>query len=205
MQLLIVDDHPLFRMVLRQIATATVATPPGITECSDFAAACAILGNTSFDLVLLDLLIPGVSSMEDVFHLVSLCGSTPVAVISGVADPEVTAMVRLSGAAAFISKTLPPDEIVSAFRAVLGGDRVFADQVEPAHRGGDAVLTPMQNKVMMQLAKGKSNKEIANELGLSANTIKVHVTKILQKCGVATRAQAIAAIRRAPLEIVIDA
>lgn len=150
--------------------------------------------------------MPGLATLEEVFNLVAMSGRAAVAVVSGVATPDIAEMVRLSGAAAFIPKTLPPEEIGSALRTVMRGEQVFCGMPGAANaaKGEDAALTPMQRKVMLLLSKGKSNKEIANELQLSANTIKVHVTKILKKFGVSSRAQAIAAIRRAPQPETVD-
>lgn len=168
------------------------------------------LSKHSFDLILLDLVMPSVESLEDIFEMVALAAPMPVVIVSGISDTHVIHLVRLSGATAYVPKTLPADRIALALRSVLDGVPVFMTEDEKNHPAqnvvdGESSLTPMQSKVMLLLARGKSNKEIASELALSANTIKVHVTKILRKFGVTTRAQAIALIRSRPLGQAIGA
>lgn len=195
MNILIVDDHPLFRAALTGVVQS-VCEGTSVSEAESYAEAIACLRRQAFDLVLLDLLLPGMNGTHQINEMIRLVGDHPLVVVSGVEDPKVVADIRQCGAAGFIAKSLPPQGMAAGLKVVLDGGRFFPEQAAPPPRSASAApLTPKQNEVLDLLVLGKSNKEIANDLKLSTNTVKVHVTDILRKLRVSSRAQAIAACR----------
>jgi len=199
MRALIVDDHPLFRTALKGIVR-TLAADAVLDEACTYDDARVLLAAGSYDLVLLDLLMPGGGEPSTLVELVTQAGTAKVVVVSGVEEPEVIARVRQCTVAGFIAKTQPPDRIASAIGLILNGGNVFPSTYDgtrapPARTIKAPTLTPKQLQVLDLLAKGHSNKEIAGFLDLSPNTVKIHVTEVLRKLGVASRAQAIATVR----------
>jgi DNA-binding NarL/FixJ family response regulator len=181
------------RSILLSVDPAAV-----ITEACDYAEAVSRLKQETFDLVLLDLMMPGGGGLVSLVEFVNLAGSGAVLVVSGVEDSDVPHQVKQCGARGFIAKTDPPDRIAAALRLVLNGGHVFPETGTGIHAPtvpNLPALTAKQLQVLELLAHGHSNKEIANRLQVSPNTIKIHVTEILKKLGVSSRSQAIALVR----------
>lgn len=198
-RVLIADDHPLFRAALREAMAGEVAE---IAEAGSFEEASKTLElDQSFDLVLLDLTMPGVSGFSGLMYLRAQYPSLPVTVVSANEDPTVIRRCMDFGASGFIPKTLGVDQMREAVRAVLAGDTwspAYVDLAGPddgsaklAARLG--TLTPQQVRVLMMLSQGLLNKQIAYELGVSEATVKAHVSAILAKLGVESRTQAVIA------------
>jgi DNA-binding NarL/FixJ family response regulator len=198
-QILIADDHPLFRGALRQAVTGILADC-AIVEAGDFDSIRKELeSNPQMDLVLLDLAMPGVQGFSGLLYLRAQHPSVPVIVVSANDDRAVIRRCLDLQASGFIPKTTDIEAIRGAIRAVLeGGIWIPADIINrPGERpDGDLVrrlssLTPQQIRVLMMLSQGLLNKQIAYELSVSEATIKAHVSAILQKLGVESRTQAV--------------
>lgn len=198
-RVLIADDHPLFRAALRE-AMAGEATD--ISEAGSFdAASKALETDSGFDLVLLDLNMPGVSGFSGLMYLRAQYPALPVVVVSANEDPTTIRRCMDFGASGFIPKTLGVDEMRDAVREVLAGGAWSPPDVDLA--GPDdgsaklaarlGTLTPQQVRVLMMLSQGLLNKQIAYELGVSEATVKAHVSAILAKLGVESRTQAVIA------------
>ena len=180
MRTLIADDHPLFRGAIRSILLS-VNPSAVITEACDFAEAVTQLKQGDFDLVLFDLMMPGSGGLASLVEFVNLAKSAAVVVISGVEDSDVPHQVKQCGARGFIAKIDPPDRVAASLRLVLEGRQTFPEAAQPSV--GIAVLpalTAKQLQVLELLAHGHSNKEIANRLLVSPNTVTIHVTEILK-------------------------
>lgn len=186
-KLLIADDHPLFRAALSlAIRELSPATP--IVEASSFASLeSAIAANPDVELVLLDLTMPGAMGFSSLVYLRGERPQVPVVVVSANDHPRTVRRAQQFGAAGFISKSAPVPEMQQAIRTVMDGGEWF-----PAARAGRseedarlaaqlAQLTPQQFRVLMYVADGLLNKQIAYKLGTAENTVKVHVTAILRK------------------------
>ena len=147
------------------------------------------------DLVLLDLKMPGARGFSSLVHLRSHHPAIPVIVISAADDTAVIRRAMSFGAAGFLSKSAPLDAIGQAIRNVLAGDTVFPDNTEE-NQDDNALaaklesLTPQQFRVLMMLADGLLNKQIAYELKVSEATVKAHMTAIMRKLGIFSRTQA---------------
>ena len=201
-RLMIADDHPLFRGALRE---AVSGLPEGVdcTEAGSFDEVVALLEKGGeFDLVLLDLSMPGARGFSGLMYLRAQYPGVPVAVVSANDDPTAIRRCMEFGASGFIPKTLGVDSMRDAVSRILGGDIWTPPDVDLA-AGSDAeaaelmgrmaTLTPQQVRVLMMLSEGLLNKQIAYQLGVSEATVKAHVSAILQKLGVESRTQAVIA------------
>jgi DNA-binding NarL/FixJ family response regulator len=201
-RLIIADDHPLFRGAMREAVTGLFQRLE-IAEAGVFDDVAALLDHdTDFDLVLLDLSMPGVRGFSGLMYLRAQHPSVPVIVVSANDDPTVIRRCMDFGASGFIPKTLGVDEMREAIRDVVSGgqwtprdiDLGNATDAETAALVSRlATLTPQQARVLGMLSEGLLNKQIAYELGVSEATVKAHVSAILQKLGVESRTQAVIA------------
>ena len=198
-RILIADDHPLFRTAMREAMSGETAD---IAEAGSFDAASKTLEeDQSFDLVLLDLTMPGVSGFSGLMYLRAQYPALPVVVVSANEDPTTIRRCMDFGASGFIPKTLGVDEMREALRVVLAGGAWSPPDVDlNGPDDGSAklaarlgTLTPQQVRVLMMLSQGLLNKQIAYELGVSEATVKAHVSAILAKLGVESRTQAVIA------------
>lgn len=194
--ILVADDHPLFRAA---VLHALREAHPGarVFEASSAATLSEVLDeHPEVELVLLDLAMPGARGFSSLLHLRGEHPELPVVVISSNDHPRVIRRAQQFGAAGFIPKSSPAGMIGDAVTEVLEGgiwfpaliaERSEEDAVLAARL---AQLTPQQFRVLLYVADGLLNKQIAHELGLAENTVKVHVTAILRKLGCHSRTQA---------------
>ena len=199
-QLVIADDHPLFRGALRESVSGLLERVE-IAEAGTFDDVVALLdkGN-DIDLVLLDLAMPGVRGFSGLMYIRAQFPSVPVIVVSANDDPAAIRRCMEFGASGFIPKTLSVEEMRAAISRILGGG-VWTPADVDLSAGSDAesaalmvrmaTLTPQQVRVLMMLSEGLLNKQIAYQLGVSEATVKAHVSAILQKLGVESRTQAV--------------
>ena len=201
-QLVIADDHPLFRGALRESVSGLLERVE-IAEAGTFDEVVALLdkgGDT--DLVLLDLAMPGVRGFSGLMYIRAQYPSVPVIVVSANDDPAAIRRCMEFGASGFIPKTLSVEEMRAAISRILNGG-VWTPADVDLSAGSDAesaalmvrmaTLTPQQVRVLMMLSEGLLNKQIAYQLGVSEATVKAHVSAILQKLGVESRTQAVIA------------
>ncbi|MDG9930260.1 MULTISPECIES: response regulator transcription factor ErdR [Pseudomonas] len=199
-EILIADDHPLFRSALQQALTLGLGSEVRLVEAASIAELEACLGEKSdWDLVLLDLNMPGAYGFSGLVLLRGQYPQIPVVMISAQEEAAVVARSREFGASGFIPKSSPLEIIQQAVRQVLDGDVWWPPQVSAAAAvsaeakaasAGLASLTPQQFRVLTMVCEGLLNKQIAFELSVSEATIKAHVTAIFRKLGVRTRTQA---------------
>lgn len=207
MRILLADDHTLFRKGLTYILDE-LGSDVEVVEAGSFAEVeTACEQSADFDLILLDLRMPGMSDMRSVEHLTATLPETPIVVISALEDRSNVFTALEAGAAGYIPKTLSSDVLLSALRLVLAGgifipqsilstagsvEGRYASEHTARHAAGDRdLLTPRQLEVLQLLARGKANKEIARELDLAVGTVKLHVTALLKALGATNRTQAV--------------
>ncbi len=200
--LVIADDHPLFRNALRQ-AVASVVSDAVVDEAGSFEDLPALLERDSeIDLILLDLMMPGISGFSGLIYLRAQYPAIPVVIVSATDDGGTIRRSLDFGASGFIPKRFGVDPLRDAIVKVLAGDvwvppdtdlSAAADPEMSKLRDRLVTLTPQQVRVLMMLSQGLLNKQIAYELGVSEATIKAHVSAILQKLGVESRTQAVIA------------
>lgn len=199
-EILIADDHPLFRSALHQALTLGLGPQVRLVEAASIAELEARLGEKSdWDLVLLDLNMPGAYGFSGLVMVRGQYPQVPVVMVSAQEDASVVARAREFGASGFIPKSSPLETIQQAVRDVLDGNVWWPAQAAEgasvsdeakAASAGLASLTPQQFRVLTMVCDGLLNKQIAYELNVSEATIKAHVTAIFRKLGVRTRTQA---------------
>ena len=197
---LIADDHPLTR---EGLALAVRAAIPGIsidTAGSIGEAEAAVANRGGYRLVLLDFVLPDARGFSGLLQLQHLLGKTPIVVVSARQDPVIVEAARALGAAGFLFKSRPLDELAAALRGVMEGQLAFpppsaaATDTESA-RDKVATLSGAQLKVLLALADGRLNKQIADDLDITEATVKAHLTAIFRKLGVHNRTQALLAMQ----------
>ncbi len=199
-EILIADDHPLFRSAMQQALTLGLGQGARLVEAASIAELEARLGEKNdWDLVLLDLNMPGAYGFSGLVLLRGQYPQVPVVMVSAQEEAAVVSRAREFGASGFIPKSSPLETIQQAVRQVLDGDVWWPPQAfeaaavsdeEKVASAGLASLTPQQFRVLTMVCEGLLNKQIAFELNVSEATIKAHVTAIFRKLGVRTRTQA---------------
>ncbi len=201
----IADDHPLFRGALRQ-AIEGLYSGVNIDEAGSLNEVTAALDNRSeTDLILFDLSMPGARGFSGLVYLRAQYPSIPLIVVSGKEDEPTIHRCMDLGASGYIRKSLGIDVMRDAIEAVMAGNIWVPEGVDLNKPASDettdmvqrlSTLTPQQVRVLMMLSEGLLNKQIAYELGVSEATIKAHVSAILQKLNVDSRTQAVIAAAR---------
>ncbi|MDR3387814.1 MAG: response regulator transcription factor [Rudaea sp.] len=198
-EILIADDHPLFRDALMRAVTQAV--PDSVLFDADSVSGLQTLVETHPDaeLLLLDLHMPGAHGFSALAHVRGQQPGLPVVVVSAQEDARVIQRAMGHGASGYIPKSASVDTIVTAVRRVLDGDVWLPLHVAPTIRplesaeasaaAGVAELTPQQFRVLGMIAEGLLNKQIAYELNVSEATIKAHMTAIMRKLHVGNRTQ----------------
>jgi DNA-binding NarL/FixJ family response regulator len=200
--ILIVDDHPLFVEALQRTIVSAFPGAQTHEAISIDAAKKELSTRTLFDVVLLDLALPGTRGFEGLLELRTLYPSVPIVVVSALEDPRIVQDVVRCGAAGFISKSAGRAEIAAALKDVMEGSLTLPkgyrpQQVPDASGERDSLmhrlktLTPKQLSVLRMLRQGLLNKQIAHELQIEETTVKAHVSEILRKLNVSSRTQAV--------------
>ena len=201
-QVLIADDHPLYRAALCGAVGATCSGAECI-EADSVAGLLEILErHPRADLLLLDLNIPGAHGFCALAHLRGTHPELPVIVVSATDDAPTVRQALAFGAQGFVSKSADAATIGHHVQAALRGEIVVPQgigaQAEPASDAAAldvaermAQLTPQQFRVFGMLCSGRLNKQIAFDLDITEATVKAHMTAILRKLGAATRTQAV--------------
>ncbi|QEL66316.1 hypothetical protein OTERR_28400 [Oryzomicrobium terrae] len=193
MKFLLIDDHALFRHGLLLLLEKL----PGdheFLQADDCEGAFALLdGHRNPDLILLDLALPGMNGLDGVQRFRELCPTTPIVLLSANENPQFIMDGMGRGAHGFIPKSAKPEVVMAALQVVLAGGTYMPSlrALRPPVSGTDSqALTERQREVLALLARNKSNKEIADALGMRVNTARVHVSAILKSLGVESREDA---------------
>jgi DNA-binding NarL/FixJ family response regulator len=215
MNILLVDDHALFREGLKFLLRSLDAALE-VDEASDCAKALEHAAARSYDLVLLDLKIPGVAGLEALAALRDAIPGAPLVVLSGEDNPAVVRAAIERGAMGFIPKSSTPEVLIQALRlvlahgvylppAVLNSAGSVASASAASQAAGQATLpglTPRQMDVLRCVIQGKPNKIIARELDLSEGTVKAHLSSVLRALGTRNRTEAVYAAAKLGLRLV---
>ena len=197
-RILVADDHPLFRDALK-LAVLRVSPDCEIVEACTIQEALKRLEEAPPpSLVLLDLKMPDCTGVEGLVAVRARFPLAPVAIVSGSEDRRQIKKALALGASGYIPKSVSMDELAAALEAILSGEiwtPPGADvDVEPALERLGA-LTPAQLRILMDLQRGRLNKQIAFDIGVTEATVKSHLTAIFRKLGVGNRTQAVLAIQ----------
>lgn len=210
MKFLVADDHHLIREGLKYALESTFAGLSIIEAVDGSQVLQGVSLNPGLDLILLDYFMPETNGFALVSELCTRHPDIPVVVLSGTSDPALVHKLLACGAAGFLSKTTDHGVILDALQLVLAGGIYMPPDIAPelaaaisgwpdpaSYSDKTATterlltqLTQRQYEVLQLMARGKTNKDISRELGISENTIKVHVTAILKVLSVSNRTQA---------------
>ena len=195
MRVLIADDHEMildmFAMYLSSVANMDVTTARDLDE-----AEAQLAASGPFDVVLLDLNMPGMNGVAGLRRVVRLNQGLPVAIITGNPTPRMREEILQAGAAGIVLKTTAARSLANAIRFMHSGERYLPLELmrQPLHAQREVqngILTEKEMAVLQFLVEGKQNKAIANELQLAEPTVKMHVTSICRKLGAQNRTHAV--------------
>jgi DNA-binding NarL/FixJ family response regulator len=197
-KILIADDHEVVRAGLKSLIDGTDVKI--VAEATSGAAAHKLALKHKPDLVLLDVRMPDGDGLNCLARIKLDQPETPVVMFSSYDNPTYVARALALGAAGYLSKGASRNEILAAIKAASSGETIWSREelrrvtgalAAPRNGdGGDVALTKRESEVLKQLALGLTNKEIAQSLGISYETVKEHVQHILRKIGVSDRTQA---------------
>lgn len=197
---LIADDHPLFREALISALQPLFQNVDIIQSDGLDSTLEALKLHSDFNLVLLDLNMPGCDNFYGLIRVSEDFPQVPVAVVSASDSIEVVSKVMSLGAKGFIPKATPTDIIAIALKKIMDGHNWLPDNMQtsithdkPAMDIAKLVgeLTPKQFRVLKLLQSGLLNKQIAFDLDISEATVKAHISAIFRKLNVHTRTQAV--------------
>jgi two-component system invasion response regulator UvrY len=198
-RILIADDHPMFREGLRRI----LAGCPDINvadEASNGHEVFEKVWNNEYDMVLLDIAMPGTPGLEVLKRLKSEKPKLPVLVLSMYPEEQYAVRVIKAGASGYLTKESASEELITAIRRISGGRKYItssiaerlADDVEPtAEKPLHDTLSDRELEVYRMIAAGKTTTQIAAELFLSVKTISTYRSRILEKMKIKTNAELI--------------
>ncbi|MER6505957.1 response regulator transcription factor [Nonomuraea sp. NPDC001636] len=204
-RLLIADDEALLRMAFRMVLDAE----PDLYvagEAADGEQAALQARRLRPDVVLMDVRMPGLDGIEATRRIVRDCPASKVLILTTFDLDEYAFAGLKAGAAGFLPKNTPPADLLSAIRNVAAGEAVlsprvtrrlldrFAPQLTPGPREQDrllGLLTAREHDVLVQVARGLSNAEVAAALHLAEATVKTHLSRVLLKLGLRHRAQVV--------------
>lgn len=200
-RVLVADDHPLSREGLSLAARAALPGATTVGAGTIGEAQAALVGRAAFRMVLLDLQLPDARGFSGLLTLQMHARGAPIVLVTASEDGSLVEAARALGASGYLYKSLALDQIAQRLRQIDIGQPSFpmvagaeAAAVRAAHQR-IAALSNAQRGVLMALADGASNKQIARDLSVSEATVKAHLTAIFRKIGVANRAQALLSIQ----------
>ena len=206
----IVDDHPIVREGLRKLLELEEDIKV-VAECSNGEQALSVVEETHPDVILLDINLPNINGLEVTNRLQADHEEIAVILLTAYDDQEQILHAMRAGASAYCAKDVPIDHLLFVIRQVAKGNYVIGEKVYNRHGVQDWLntkvaaligpyigddgerfvpLSPREMEILRCVTRGLSNKEIAQELGISHQTVKNHMTSILDKLNVEDRTQA---------------
>jgi DNA-binding NarL/FixJ family response regulator len=191
-RLALAEDHKVVRWAIREALSAAEDLEV-VGEAGTAAETLAMLREVRPDVLVLDLTLPDRTGLEVLHDMRELDTAPLVVVLTWHTEPSYAARAIAAGAHGFVYTSAQPDELLRAIRAVARGERVVppgvdemlaAGSVEPA-----ASLTARELQVMEMLARGMTNREIAEHLGISGKTVDTHRGHVLKKLGIRTNSE----------------
>jgi len=197
-RVLVVDDHPIMRF---GIATIIDATPDmtAVAQAGSGEEAVELYEKHLPDITLMDLRLPGMSGVDAIRTIMARHHNAKFVVLTTYDGDEDIHQALEAGARSYIIKGMPHDALVSALRRVHAGGKFLPPPVSRAlsTRTPNSDLSAREREVLKLIVKGRSNREIASDLGITESTVKCHVGVILLRLNVSDRTQAaVAALQR---------
>jgi DNA-binding NarL/FixJ family response regulator len=190
-RVLLIEDHFLARMALHSVLSGH-AQISIVGEASDGEAGIAMFRKLRPDVVVLDLRLPRVSGFDVIIQLRTEFPNARIVILSNYHGSEDIYRAVKSGAMAYLTKDASGEELLNAIQSVDRGLRylphIALDRL--AERMPSVDLTPRESEVLICITQGRSNREIAEELGIAEKTVRIHVSAVLDKMGARDRTQA---------------
>ena len=203
-RVVIADDHAIVRLgIARLIDIEAGQEIEVVGQVEDGAKLLDMVREQTPDVLLLDVLMPGPDVLLQVRQALELDTVPRVLILTGYAHDETVLPLLAAGISGYLLKDEIPETIVTAIRAVAGGQTWFSQQIaglivrstytasEAEQHVASSNLTPREWEILQQMGQGKSNSEIADQLALSKTTVQNYASSIYAKLGIETRAQAI--------------
>ncbi|MEK5475350.1 response regulator transcription factor [Paenibacillus sp. FSL R5-0407] len=200
-KVMIVDDHDMVRMGLKTY----LMLDPGfevIAEASNGQDAVAVLERGipqgQPDIILMDLMMPVMNGAEATKEVLSRFPGMKIVILTSFLEDDLVVQAVESGAVSYVLKTVSAEELIYALQGAYRGMPVMTGDVAQALtrglrqrsvQGDDSGMTEREKEVLLLIAEGKSNKDIAEELHISIKTVKTHVSNLLMKCELEDRTQ----------------
>jgi DNA-binding NarL/FixJ family response regulator len=196
MKFLICDDHALIRRGLKQILVD--GFPDAVFgEACDANEALNLVWNGKWDVVILDISMPGRSGIEVLKEIKTAHAGLPVLVLSAHPEDQFAVRVLKAGAAGYVTKDGAPQDLVKAVQKVVEGGRYvspslaekLARDLSAGSSAPEEMLSDREFQLLRMIASGKTVKEVAGELSLSIKTVSTYRTRLLEKMGMKTNAE----------------
>ncbi len=190
-RVVIVDDHPMVAEGIQSILESyeDVEVIATLSDGQQIIDQAEVLNP---DVILLDLNMPGISGLTATEIILERRPDTRILILSMHDSPEYISSALSHGAMGYVLKDVPTDEIRRAIDAVMAGQRYLCTgaqgSLEPFDRSDREQLTNREQTILLQLAQGKSNKEVAVELDISVRTVETHRKNIKRKLGISSTA-----------------
>jgi DNA-binding NarL/FixJ family response regulator len=189
-RVLLVDDHKLFRAGIRSLLQ-TVDGVEVVAEAGDAREGLRLIEAHRPDVVLMDILMPGLNGMDTTARVARTCPATRVIILSMSASEDSVVQTLRAGAAGYLVKTADPAELELAIRAVVRGETFLSSAISQhvvaaclgrldREQTSLERLTPRQREVLQLIAEGHTTKEIAKELGISPKTAEAYRAELMK-------------------------
>jgi len=191
-RILVVEDQYFFRIALRTTIDSR-SDMQIVAETDKGNEALSLCRQHQPNVVIMDLRLPGISGFEAIDLIHTELPATGILVLSNYEGSEDVHRALASGALAYLTKDAGADLLVEAILSVSAGKRLVPPSIGAllAERVPGSELTARERDVLQLLAKGRSNREVGEALNISENTVRIHVSRILDKLGVTDRTQAV--------------
>ena len=196
-KILIADDHGIIRKGIKQILSRT-SNIEVTAEASTGQEALEKIWTSHFDLVILDISLPGRNGLEILKQIKSQKPKLPVLILSMYPEEQYAVRVLRAGASGYLTKESDKNELVEAIRRIAEGKKYItpslaeklASELEPSNdKALHERLSDREYHILCLIAKGKSSNEIAEELALSVKTVSTHRARVLEKMGMKSNAE----------------
>jgi RNA polymerase sigma factor (sigma-70 family) len=209
-RVLIADDHPVFRYGMK----ALLQSIPGVEVVGEATTGEETIARAEAlqpDVILMDIKMPGVSGIEATRRIVQVHPAISVLVVTMLEEDDAVFAAMRAGARGYLVKGADQDEVLRSIRAVASGEAIFGQAIarrlmhlfasprEMAAAQAFPDLTDRESEILLLMAEGRSNAQIAQRLAVSEKTVRNHVSNIFSKLQVADRAEAIVRAREAGL------
>lgn len=211
-RVILADDHELFREGLKKLIETVSSDIEICALAADGEEAIRLTELEHPDVVLMDLIMPGMDGVEAVVRLKQICPDLPIAVLTTYDEEDLVVAVMQAGASGYLLKDMSGRDLAEAIRKLSTGKRLVDPEIAvrmirdlpprdkskqplaprrmPEQRENN--LSPREMQILRILAEGKGNKEVAETFGISEGTAKNYTSRIYAKLGVSDRAQAVA-------------